>query len=101
MSTEQEPERTADNEEQDRESGNPGGGKGRRDEPGRTGVYPLSSSDEAGGEAEVRTEPEWGQGERGAAGYEDHGDSEVFVIPPSGESETGETDGDEQTSTPG
>jgi hypothetical protein len=25
---------------------------------------------------------EWGQGERGAAGYEDHGESELVAMPP-------------------
>ncbi len=29
------------------------------------------------GPAEIRTEAEWGQGERGAEGYEDHGGSEL------------------------
>jgi len=38
--------------EKKRASGLPGGGGGRKDEVGRSGVYPMS-----------------GQGERGAAGY--------------------------------
>lgn len=59
-----------------RESGRPGGGQGRRDEVGRSGVYPVSGPHPPG-PAEIRTEPAWGQGERGAAGYEDHGGSEL------------------------
>ena len=33
---------TERDEEAKRESGNPGGGKGRRDETGKSGVYPMS-----------------------------------------------------------
>ncbi len=51
-------------------------GKGRRDEIGGSGVYPMSGPHPQG-PAEIRTEPAWGQGERGAAGYEDHGSSEM------------------------
>src|SRR5690348_241411 len=57
-----------------RESGMPGGGAGRKDEVGRSGVYPASGPYPPG-EAEIRDQASWGQGERGAAGYEDHGDS--------------------------
>ncbi len=64
-------------EEEQRESGMPGGGAGRRDEPGRSGVYPASRSEGATGDAPLRGESEWGQGERGAAGYEDSGESEL------------------------
>ncbi len=63
--------------EEKRESGIPGGGAGRRDEPGHTGVYPVSSAEGASAEAPLRGEAEWGQGERGAAGYEDSGSSEL------------------------
>lgn len=77
--TEEEKDRTTGEEEsaEDKrmEGGRPGNGKGRKDEVGRSGVYPMSSSEEAAEEAEVRDEASWGQGERGAAGYEDHGDS--------------------------
>jgi hypothetical protein len=55
----------------------PGGGAGRRDDVGRTGVYPQSASERPGTDAPVRTENAWGQGERGAAGYEDSGTSEL------------------------
>ncbi|HET9109247.1 MAG TPA: universal stress protein [Ktedonobacterales bacterium] len=74
-------------EEQARESGAPGGGAGRTDVPGHTGVYPLSASEGASREAQVRGEPAWGQGERGAAGYEDSGDSSLEAFTPPRESE--------------
>src|SRR6266705_2698989 len=62
--------------EQQRESGMPGGGAGRKDEVGHSGVYPMSGPHPAGN-AEIRGQASWGQGERGAAGYEDHGSSEL------------------------
>ena len=49
----------------------------RRDEVGRSGVYPASGPLPPG-EAEVHSMPAWGQGERGAAGYEDSGSSEIW-----------------------
>jgi hypothetical protein len=61
----------------ERESGMPGGGAGRRDVVGHTGVYPQSASERPSADAPVRTENAWGQGERGAAGYEDSGSSEL------------------------
>ncbi len=78
-------------ETQARESGQPGSGAGRTDVPGHTGVYPLSASEGASGEAPVRREPAWGQGERGAAGYEDSGDSslDAFMEPQEGEGQRG------------
>jgi hypothetical protein len=60
-----------------RESGLPGGGAGRRDEVGGSGVYPLSAGN-APKRAEIRNPAEWGQGERGAEGYNDSGVSEIF-----------------------
>lgn len=59
-----------------RESGEPGGGQGRKDEVGGSGVYPFSGP-QPQGPAEIRTQAGWGQGERGAAGYEDSGRSEL------------------------
>lgn len=59
-----------------RESGSPGGGAGRKDEVGGSGIYPASGPYPQGN-AEVRGQASWGQGERGAAGYEDHGSSEL------------------------
>lgn len=59
------------------ESGQPGGGAGRTDQVGDTGVYPASDMDEAPEDAELHGMASWGQGERGAAGYEDSGSSEL------------------------
>jgi hypothetical protein len=65
-----------------RESGDPGGGKGRRDEVGRIGgVYPASSMEEAPSDAVIRGQAEWGQGEKGAAGFHDSGQSEPAPLP--------------------
>jgi hypothetical protein len=64
-----------------RESGEPGGGKGRRDEVGKSGVYPASGP-LPDGPAKVQELTSWGQGSKGAEGYEDHGDSEMHVPVP-------------------
>lgn len=69
-------------DEKKRESGQPGGGQGRRDvvgegEAAEHGVRPLSAGTRPGGDAELRGMMAWGQGERGAAGYEDSGGSEL------------------------
>lgn len=61
-----------------RESGEPGGGAGRKDEVGASGVYPMSGPHPPG-PAEIKEQASWGQGERGAAGYEDHGGSELTL----------------------
>ena len=66
--------------ERKRESGMPGGGQGRKDEVGRSGVYPVSASEGASPDAMVHGEASWGQGERGAAGYEDSGGSEPTYL---------------------
>ena len=66
--------------EQKRESGVPGGGQGRRDEVGQSGVYPVSASDGASPDATVHGEASWGQGKRGAAGYQDSGGSELTYL---------------------
>ena len=60
-----------------RESGRPGGGAGRRDEVGPTGVYPMSGGIPRGKHLEIRTPAAWGQGDRGAEGYYDAGGSEL------------------------
>lgn len=62
-----------------RESGQPGGGAGRRDDVGPTGVYPMSGGIPAGKHLEIRTPAAWGQGERGAEGYYDSGGSELVM----------------------
>lgn len=59
-----------------RESGLPGGGRGRVEEVGGSGVYPASGPLPKEN-APVQGEASWGQGERGAAGYQDSGRSEL------------------------
>src|SRR5919108_1924221 len=66
--------------ERKRESGMPGGGQGRKDKVGRSGVYPVSAADGASPDAMVHGQASWGQGERGAAGYEDSGGSELIYL---------------------
>ncbi len=63
-----------------RDSGMPGGGEGRTDQVGGSGVYPASGPLPRGN-APVQGEASWGQGERGAAGYEDSGSSELNIPP--------------------
>ncbi len=58
-----------------RQSGRPGGGAGRREQVGGSGVYPASGP-EPPENAPYQGMASWGQGERGAAGYEDSGRSE-------------------------
>lgn len=62
------------------QSGLPGGGRGRVDRVGRSGVYPASGPWPEGN-APVQGEESWGQGERGAEGYEDSGRSEIHMPP--------------------
>lgn len=64
----------------DPDAGVPGGGRGRRDGVGGSGVYPASSGKAPPG-AVRRTQAEWGQGDRGAEGYEDSGSSGLFYYP--------------------
>jgi len=61
-----------------RESGVPGGGAGRKDTVGRSGVYRVSGPPPPG-DAPIVGMSSWGQGPRGAAGFEDHGGSEIFL----------------------
>lgn len=68
---------TPDERSRKRESGLPGGGQGRVDEVGPTGVYPMSAGLPEGRHPEIRTPASWGQGERGAEGYNDAGGSEL------------------------
>lgn len=60
------------------ESGVPGGGAGRKDEVGRSGVFPPTGVTPPE-DAEIVMAGAWGQGERGAAGYPDHGESELYI----------------------
>lgn len=66
-----------------RDSGVPGGGRGQKDVVRGSGVYPISGPWPKG-KAEIRTEAAWGQGARGAAGYEDSGRSELSPPPKPG-----------------
>ncbi len=59
------------------DSGLPGGGAGRTDRVGDTGVYPASDLEEAPEDAQAQGMASWGQGDRGAAGYEDSGSSDL------------------------
>jgi hypothetical protein len=52
--------------------------KARRDYVGKSGVYPMSGPHPQGN-APVRGQMEWGQGERGIAGYYDHGSSALSM----------------------
>lgn len=52
---------------------------GLRDEVGRSGIYPVSGPLPKN-EAPIRSQMEWGQGERGVAGYEDSGSSELTYL---------------------
>ena len=61
-----------------RDSGLPGGGAGRKDKIGHSGVYPMSGPHPKG-DAPIVTPGSWGQGKRGAAGYNDHGESELHI----------------------
>lgn len=56
-----------------------GGGVGRRETPGQTGVYPISADQGANPDAPIQGQASWGQGDRGAAGYQDSGTSQVLT----------------------
>jgi hypothetical protein len=79
-------DKTAGADEQ--RGGMPGDGAGRVEETGHSGVYPVSASEGASGDAQIKGEESWGQGERGAAGYQDHGTSETMTMPPDAENDT-------------
>lgn len=69
----------ADDRERQQDERNPDeqGGVGRREDVRGSGVYPLSHSEGASDDAILHGETSWGQGERGAEGYQDHGTSEI------------------------
>lgn len=62
---------------QNKESGRPGGGAGRREEVGGSGVYPVSGPHPDDPNAPIRDQASFGQGDRGAKGYADSGGSEL------------------------
>ena len=61
---------------------------GQPDDVAGSPVYPASGPQHPAGDAPARDMAAFGQGERGIAGYADHGESEPAWLPPSGESES-------------
>lgn len=76
--------RAAANTQQSAHAGMPGDGAGRREDPGTrdAGVWPVSGK-ERPDDPNIRMQgmASFGQGERGAAGYEDSGRSEAETVP--------------------
>jgi hypothetical protein len=70
-----------------RDAGMPGDGAGRVEDTQsqHSGVWPASGPLPDDPDARYQDMNSFGQGERGAAGYQDHGRSEVRTIPPEGE----------------
>jgi len=64
--------------------GMPGDGAGRIEDTGTRGhgVFPVSGPPSGNPDARMQGMASFGQGERGAAGYEDSGRSEVFTMQP-------------------
>lgn len=64
--------------------GHPGDGAGRIENPGtqHAGVWPVSGPPPDDPDARMQGMASFGQGARGAAGYEDSGRSEVRTVPP-------------------
>ena len=56
------------------------GGTNAKDDVRGSGVYPVSEMKGAAPDAKVRGERSFGQGERGAEGYDDAGDSGVIML---------------------
>jgi hypothetical protein len=71
--------RDSKSEDARRESGEPGAGAGRRDVVEPSGVYPMSGGIPPNQQLEIRTPASWGQGKRGAEGYNDAGGSELVM----------------------
>ncbi len=65
-------------------AGEPGDGAGQRYDPQSrdAGVWPVSGPPIPDPNAVPQPMASFGQGERGAAGFEDHGDSELITMPP-------------------
>ncbi|HET7095590.1 MAG TPA: hypothetical protein VFI22_19015 [Thermomicrobiales bacterium] len=79
-------------------AGEPGDGAGRTYDPQseHAGVWPVSGPPIPDPNAAPQPMASFGQGERGAAGFADHGDSELIAIPPEelpGEGEQGSSQG--------
>jgi hypothetical protein len=64
--------------------GMPGDGAGRIEDPGtqHAGVWPMSGPLPPDPNVRAQGMASFGQGERGAAGYEDSGQSELITVPP-------------------
>jgi hypothetical protein len=69
-------------------AGNPGGGAGRTEDTQsqHSGVWPASGPHPDEPDVPYQGMASFGQGERGAEGYQDSGQSEVRTMPPDGES---------------
>jgi CBS domain-containing protein len=67
--------RKTDKRNKERKSGHPGGGAGKKDKVGPSGVHPMSGPHPRSDAPLVWWPGAWGQGKRGAAGYENHGES--------------------------
>lgn len=81
-----------------RESGEPGGGQGRRDVVGKTPVYPVSADKSPADDALIRTPGEFGQRGRGLEGYYDHGESGLGgLLTPNPETASGPQEGATQS----
>jgi hypothetical protein len=67
--------------------GNPGDGAGRTYDPEsrHSGVFPVSGPPPDDPNATFQGMASFGQGERGVAGFQDSGQSEIFTMPPEGE----------------
>jgi hypothetical protein len=78
MATERDQAKAGPQGQPDNESGQPGGGRGRIDEVGRTGVYP-GSGPYPPGDAEVRTPETFVHGQRDEEGREVEGGSEPIM----------------------
>ncbi|HEU5432994.1 MAG TPA: hypothetical protein VFU81_15100 [Thermomicrobiales bacterium] len=65
-------------------TGEPGDGAGRKYDPEsqNAGVWPVSGPPIPDPNAQPQPMASFGQGERGAAGFQDHGDSALIGIPP-------------------
>lgn len=61
-----------------REIGEPGGGAGRRDDVGRSGVYPVSGDERPPGQQPLRPLGDWSTAGNYPEGYEESGGSELI-----------------------
>jgi hypothetical protein len=84
------------NKKQSRQSvngGNPGDGAGRTEDTQsqHSGVWPASGPHPDTPDVPYQGMASFGQGERGAEGYHDSGQSELQTMPPDGETSDSET----------